>query len=62
MADVKVKTKAQTFAALSPKDKRKRIGDILLNNAMYIIILLAVIYISKCRRSSDCRQLSMLFP
>lgn len=46
MADVKVKTKAQTFAALSPKDKRKRIGDILLNNAMYIIILLAVIYIS----------------
>jgi len=46
VADVKVKTKAQTFAALSPKDKRKRIGDILLNNAMYIIILLAVIYIS----------------
>ena len=46
MADVKTKTKAQSFAELSPKDKRKKIGDILLNNAMYIIIILAVVYIS----------------
>ncbi len=46
MADVKAKTKAQSFAELSSKDKRKKIGDILLNNAMYIIIILAVVYIS----------------
>ena len=46
MADVKTKTKAQSFAELSSKDKRKKIGDILLNNAMYIIIILAVVYIS----------------
>lgn len=46
MADVKTKTKAQSFAKLSSRDKRKKIGDILLNNAMYIIIILAVVYIS----------------
>ncbi len=46
MADVKTKTKAQSFAELSSRDKRKKIGDILLNNAMYIIIILAVVYIS----------------
>ena len=46
MADVKTKTKAQSFAELSSRDKRKKIGDSLLNNAMYIIIILAVVYIS----------------
>ena len=46
MADVKTKTKAQSFAELSSRDKRKKIRDILLNNAMYIIIIVAVIYIS----------------
>ena len=46
MAEKKTETKAQGFAALSSKEKMKKIGDILLNNAMYIIIALAVIYIA----------------
>lgn len=46
MADNKTTGKAQQFAALSSKDKMRKISDLLLNNAMYIIIILAVIYIS----------------
>ena len=46
MADKKIGAKGQAFAQLSPKDKMKKVGDLLLNNAMYIIIILAVIYIS----------------
>ena len=49
MADMdnkKIETKRQAFAALSSQDKMRIIGDLLLNNAMYIIIILAVIYIS----------------
>lgn len=46
MADLKTGAKGQSFAALSAKDKKKKIGDLLINNAMYIIILLAVIYIT----------------
>ena len=43
MADKKIGAKGQAFAQLSPKDKMKKVGDLLLNNAMYIIIILAVI-------------------
>ena len=34
---------------MAEKDKIKKIGDILLNNAMYIIIALAIVYISIMR-------------
>lgn len=43
MADNKSSAKEASKAA---SQNKKKIGDILLNNAMYIIILLAVIYIS----------------
>lgn len=46
MAENKIKAKEQAFKELSSKDKSKKIVDLLLNNAMYIIIILAVIYIS----------------
>lgn len=46
MAENKIKAKEQAFKDLSSKDKSKKIVDLLLNNAMYIIIILAVIYIS----------------
>ena len=46
MAENKIKAKEQAFKELSSKDKTKKITDLLLNNAMYIIIVLAVIYIS----------------
>lgn len=46
MSDKKMRAKAQAFSELSSKDKVRKITDLLLNNAMYIIILLAVIYIS----------------
>ncbi len=38
--------KITEFKALSSKDKKAKIGDLLLNNAMYIIIIAAVIYIA----------------
>lgn len=34
------------FKAMSGADKRRRISDLLLNNAMYIIILIAIIFIA----------------
>ncbi|MCC8097522.1 MAG: beta-methylgalactoside transporter [Eubacterium sp.] len=40
------KAKAESFKSLSTKDKERKIADLLLNNAMYIIILLAIIYIA----------------
>lgn len=46
MAEMKKSEKAQAFQALSSADKMKKISDLLFNNAMYIIIALAVIYIS----------------
>ena len=46
MSDNKTAGKAQEFKALSSKDKMRKVSDLLLNNAMYIIIVLAVIYIS----------------
>ncbi len=41
-----VKDKFQSFASLSRDDKRKKITDTLLNNAMFIMITLAVIIIA----------------
>lgn len=38
--------KITEFKTLSSKDKMSKIGDLLLNNAMYIIIIVAVIYIA----------------
>ena len=46
MADNNTQAKAHGFSELSAKEKSKKITDMILNNAMYIIILLAVIYIS----------------
>lgn len=46
MAEKKIGAKSQAFAELSTQDKMRKVGDLLLNNAMYIIIILAVIYIS----------------
>lgn len=34
---------------MAEKDKMKKIGDLLLNNAMYIIIAVAVVYITIMR-------------
>lgn len=46
MADNKVAAKKQAFSELSSQEKMKKVTDFLFNNAMYIIIILAVIYIS----------------
>lgn len=34
------------FSALSGRDKARKISDLLFNNAMFIIIFIAVIYIA----------------
>lgn len=34
------------FKAMSPRDQRRKITDLLLNNAMYIIIAITIIYIA----------------
>ena len=41
MTEKKIGTKGQAFAQLSTQDKLRKVGDLLLNNAMYIIINLA---------------------
>ena len=41
-----VKERADSFRSLPPIDKRRRITDLLFNNAMYIIITLSVIVIA----------------
>lgn len=41
-----IAAKMDEFNSLDAKDKKKYIGDLLLNNAMYIIIAIAIIYIS----------------
>lgn len=51
MSDKKIAAKKQAFNELSSQEKMKKIGDLLLNNAMYIIIVLAVIYISEIGRA-----------
>ena len=35
------------FSSLDSKDKRRFIGDLFFNNAMYIVITLAIIFIAK---------------
>ena len=56
MAESKLKARGEAFKELSSKDKTKRITDLLLNNAMYIIIILAVIYISIKEASFYCER------
>lgn len=46
MADNKATSKAQEFKALSKKDQQRKIGDLILNNAMYIIIAISIIFIT----------------
>ena len=46
MAKGKIKAREQAFKDLPSKEKIKKITDLLLNNAMYIIIILAVVYIA----------------
>ena len=46
MADNKATSKAQEFKALSKKDQQRKIGDLILNTAMYIIIAIAIIFIT----------------
>ena len=46
MTEKKIGAKSQAFAGLSTQDKLRKVGDLLLNNAMYIIIIVAVNYIS----------------
>ena len=47
MSDLKVKksSKIDELKAMSPKDRNRAIGDLLMNNAMFIIIGIAVIFI-----------------
>ncbi len=42
----KLQTKIDFFKGLSAQDKKRYISDILFNNAMYIIIVLAIIFIA----------------
>lgn len=46
MADKKAESNTQAPVSLSSSEKWSKIGNLLLNNAMYIIIVLAVVYIS----------------
>lgn len=42
----KFQTQLEVFKGLSKKDKQRYITDILFNNAMYIVIILAIIFIA----------------
>ena len=52
MSEIKVKEKSspigrwKAFCALSAPDKRRALTDMLFNNAMYIVILITVIFIA----------------
>ena len=48
MSQLKVKkpSKIEELKAMSPKDRNRAIGDLLMNNAMFIIIALAIIFIT----------------
>ena len=51
MSNLKVKkpSKIDELKAMSPKDRNRAIGDLLMNNAMFIIIAIAVIGITAVR-------------
>ncbi len=53
MSELKVKkpSKIQELKAMSPKDRNRAIGDILMNNAMFIIIAIAVVIITALQPS-----------
>ena len=44
-----LKDKGNALKAMNPKDRKRAIGDIMMNNAMFIIIAIAVIYITSQR-------------
>ena len=48
MSELKVKkpSKIDELKAMSTKDRNRAIGDLLMNNAMFIIIALAIIFIT----------------
>ena len=48
MSELKVKkpSKIDALKAMSPKDRNRAIGDLLMNNAMFIIIALAIVFIT----------------
>ena len=48
MSELKVKkpSKIDELKAMSPKDRNRAIGDLLMNNAMFIIIAIAVVGIA----------------
>ena len=48
VSELKVKkpSKIDALKAMSPKDRNRAIGDLLMNNAMFIIIALAIVFIT----------------
>ena len=48
MSELKVKkpSKIDELKAMSPKDRNRAIGDLIMNNAMFIIIAIAVVGIA----------------
>ena len=48
MSDLKVKkpSKIEELKAMSAKDRNRAIGDLLMNNAMFIIIAIAIVGIA----------------
>ena len=42
---MKKESKIEKLKAMSPKDQRRMIGDLIMNNAMFIIIAIAVLFI-----------------
>ena len=43
--EMKKESKIEKLKAMNPKDQRRMIGDLLMNNAMFIIIAIAVLFI-----------------
>ena len=46
-----LKDKSNALKAMSPKDRKRAIGDIMMNNAMFIIIAIAIVLIALKERS-----------
>ncbi|MBR2001608.1 MAG: hypothetical protein IJ994_04780 [Firmicutes bacterium] len=41
-----LKDKGNALKAMAPKDRKRAIGDIMMNNAMFIIIAIAIVLIA----------------
>lgn len=46
MPKLKKAAEGPAFSEMSAKEKRRKVGDLLLNNAMYIIIVLVIVYVA----------------